>query len=152
MFAWCVSDTSYGQKYNAFQAYLTSATNLRLDRHSRPYDYNVSYSFYEVAVSWMVIEFTNVKSKQEGVVSIVPSATLDAGAYHYQNVYISSVNPSKCIVALTYKSTEEYGNNAGTYWSAMNGIYLLNNTTLQILVSNAQNYTQYYRWQVLEFN
>lgn len=100
----------------------------------------------------MVIEFTNVKSKQEGVVSIVPSATLDAGAYHYQNVYISSVNPSKCIVALTYKSTEEYGNNAGTYWSAMNGIYLLNNTTLQILVSNAQNYTQYYRWQVLEFN
>ncbi|MCL9971092.1 hypothetical protein MX569_10895 [Anoxybacillus kestanbolensis] len=152
VFAWCVTDYSYGQRYNAFQAYLTSATNLRLDRHSRPYDQNTSYSWYNVAVSWIVIEFTNVKSKQEGTVSIVPSAISDAGDYHYWNVSISSVNPSKCIVALTYKSTEQMGNDASTYWSAMNGIYLLNNTTLQILVSSSQNYTQHYRWQVLEFN
>lgn len=108
---------------------LTSSTNLRLHRYSDSASYSVS-------IAYTVIEYSVVKSKQSGKLTM--ASTPDT-------VTITSVDTSKSILVFSYTSPNSSVNMA---YSCIRGT-ITNSTTLTFDVVSGINYEVY--WQVVEF-
>lgn len=144
-----VSIWSYGNTYNCFQAYMVNSTTLRIERNSAP----TGTSGYNIAVSWSVTEYNDVKSRQEVIVTNASSVNDSALGARYKDNTITSVDMNKCIVEFTLKANESSGNNVSTYHSAIAGVLLTSNTIIRtFFAEDTTNFTQTLRVQVLEFN
>lgn len=148
---WATSG-SYGMRYNSFRCYLLNSTTLRIERN-QPVSNSGNYAWYEVVVVWKVIEFSNVKRKQEGMITFTPGDLSSVNNARYSDTTITSVNPSKCIMRLEWTSDETAGKNVGTAMVSWNALELINATTLRFWFGSDQtNYSIYMTWQIIEFN
>jgi len=106
---------------------LTNPTTLTLTRQD---------TTYGIVVTWVVVEFNNVKSLQTGIKYMSANTT----------VTISSVNVSKSLV---FDSSDN--NNTGVRSQIIDSrCDLINPTTLSFTVSSGVGYN--HAWQVIEFN
>lgn len=111
-----------------FAITIINATTIRITR--------TASSFTSITVSWQLIEYNNVKSKQTGTFEQT-SALTD------QSVTVTSVNTSKSILYATHTSVV-----TGIQTASWVFLYkLLNSTTIAF---NGQNASTKY-WQLIEF-
>lgn len=116
-------------QFVAISAKLTTATNLLLSRNA---------TSGTALVSWQVIEFNNVKSKQTG--TKITNLSSDTAT-------ITSVSTAKSILISTYITAV----NVASISACFNNTVLTNSTTITFNTYNITNTTTY-EWQVIEFN
>lgn len=135
-----VSSISAGSSpaYSMFTGYLTTATNLRLNRAS-----NSSYSGPETTVNWTVITFTNA-TVQRGGLNLTSQSS---------NVTISSVNLNKSFAVCSYRAvitSSGIQNDIDAYQSV---VRLSSSTNLEVSrLDSSSQYYPYVYWHVVEFN
>lgn len=116
---------------------VTSTSGTIIDNSSIKLDRFVATALSTLTVSWCVIEFNNVKSKQSG------SQTY-TGWTETTGITIATINPLKSLVFYSFYSKES-GTNIG---SLSLHAYIDSPTHVQIYPYGAKNLT----WQVIEFN
>jgi hypothetical protein len=126
-------NSGYGVKTKMVGAALINSTTLRLYLNT----YNVNT---QPQVTWQVIEFNNVKSKQSGI-KLISAYDTDV------TVTISSINTAKSIIICSATSSGTSDSDQALQFNAR----ISNSTTIAFKTSaNASEITAY--WQVIEFN
>lgn len=101
---------------------------------------NVSDASATVTIYWEVIEFGNVKSVQKGSTS---SAVSSSGT----NVTISEVNTSNSLIFYSFTAASN-----DTSGKTVEAARFVNSTTISLLGQPSGSGTNYFNYQVIEFN